>query len=83
MYASSSSVYGDAKILPVKEKNKLNPKNVYATSKKLNEIIANFYSNYYKLHCVGLRFFTVYGEWGRPDMFLFKIFYSIIKKKTF
>jgi UDP-glucuronate 4-epimerase len=83
LYASSSSVYGDSKNLPSKEHHQLFPKNIYASSKKLNEIIANFYSKYYKLNLIGLRFFTVYGQWGRPDMFLFKLFNSFLLKKKF
>ena len=83
LYASSSSVYGDTKKLPSKEHHQLFPKNIYASSKKINEIIANFYSKYYQLNIIGLRFFTVYGEWGRPDMFLFKLFKSFLLKKVF
>jgi UDP-glucuronate 4-epimerase len=83
VYASSSSVYGDAKKLPVNENFKLNPINVYAATKRINEIIAKFYTNFYKLNFVGLRYFTVYGEWGRPDMFLFKLFKSFHLKKYF
>ena len=83
LYASSSSVYGDSKKLPSKEHHQLFPKNIYASSKKMNETIANFYSKYYKLNLIGLRFFTVYGQWGRPDMFLFKLFNSFLNKKVF
>lgn len=83
LYASSSSVYGDSKKFPSMENNELFPKNIYASSKKLNEIISNFYSRYYNLHFIGLRFFTVYGEWGRPDMFLFKLFKSYFLKQKF
>jgi len=83
LYASSSSVYGDSKNLPSKEYHQLFPKNIYASSKKINEITANFYSKYYKLNLIGLRFFTVYGQWGRPDMFLFKLFNSFLLKKVF
>tara|TARA_E500000178_G_C17034127_1_gene762307 strand:+ start:761 stop:1732 length:972 start_codon:yes stop_codon:yes gene_type:complete len=83
IYASSSSVYGDLKILPAKETNTLNPLNIYAISKKTNEIISRFYSNYHNLNFIGLRYFTVYGEWGRPDMFLFKLFKSYNMNKTF
>ena len=74
--SSSSSVYGDAKKFPLNEKQLLNPKNIYATSKILNEISAESFSNNFKLNIYGLRFFTVYGEWGRPDMLLFKILKS-------
>jgi UDP-glucuronate 4-epimerase len=83
IYASSSSVYGDIKKLPAKEIDNLTPLNIYATSKKINEITARFYSNHYNLNFVGLRYFTVYGEWGRPDMFLFKLFKAYHLKKTF
>ena len=82
-YASSSSVYGDSQKFPLRENEKINPRNIYGLSKKLNEIIGEFYSKQYKLNLTGLRFFTVYGEWGRPDMFLFKLFKSIINKEKF
>lgn len=83
LYASSSSVYGDTKKLPATEEQKLDPINIYAMTKKTNEIIAKFYSNYYNLNFVGLRYFTVYGEWGRPDMFLFKLFKAFHNKDFF
>ncbi|RPG99804.1 MAG: NAD-dependent epimerase/dehydratase family protein [Candidatus Pelagibacter sp. TMED118] len=83
MYASSSSVYGEQKKYPVKENFKLNPKNIYAKTKYLNEVIAEFYSKRRRVKIVGLRLFTVYGEWGRPDMLLFKIFKSFFSKKEF
>jgi UDP-glucuronate 4-epimerase len=82
-YASSSSVYGDSDKFPLKENEKINPKNIYGFSKKLNESIAEFYSKQYSMNLTGLRFFTVYGEWGRPDMFLFKLFKAIKRKKKF
>ena len=72
LYASSSSVYGDSKKFPLKETEELNPKNIYAISKKLNEKNAELYSKLDNLNLVGLRFFTVFGEWGRPDMFMMK-----------
>ena len=72
-YASSSSVYGDATTFPLRENNKLEPKNIYGYTKKLNEEIAEYYSKHFKLNCIGMRFFTVYGEWGRPDMFILKL----------
>ena len=74
IYASSSSVYGDSKKFPLRETNKLKPKNIYALSKKINEEIAEEYSSLSSTKFIGLRFFTIYGEWGRPDMFLFKMF---------
>ena len=82
-YASSSSVYGEKKIFPLKESEKINPKNIYSLSKKNNEEIAEIYSNYYNMKFIGLRFFTIYGEWGRPDMLILKYIIAIIKKKTF
>ncbi len=80
-FASSSSVYGDSKKFPLKETDTLNPKNIYATSKVINEITAKSFSKNYNLKVFGLRFFTIYGEWGRPDMLLFKIFKSALEKK--
>lgn len=82
-YASSSSVYGDNKNFPLNEKEKISPKNIYALSKKSNEEISKIYSNYYKISCTGLRFFTVYGEWGRPDMMMMKYIRSFYHKKIF
>ena len=72
IYASSSSVYGDSAIFPLSEKQKIKPKNIYALSKKINEEMADVFSEQFKIYFVGLRFFTVYGEWGRPDMFMMK-----------
>jgi UDP-glucuronate 4-epimerase len=83
IYASSSSVYGETKKFPVFEKDKLNPKNIYALSKVNNEQMAEIYSKNFKTKFVGLRLFTVFGEMGRPDMFLFKILKSHFKKKLF
>ena len=83
VYASSSSVYGEQKTFPSKEMQKLNPNNIYSLSKNFNENLAEIYSNLYGTISIGLRFFTVYGEWGRPDMLLFKIFNSIEKNKLF
>ena len=82
-YASSSSVYGDNNRFPIKESEKLNPKNIYGVSKKLNEIISGFYSKKYNIRMVGMRFFTIYGEWGRPDMFFLKLFKSAFVKNIF
>ena len=81
LFASSSSVYGDSKIFPLKESQNLDPKNVYALSKKNNEEIAKIYSKKYNTKFIGLRFFTVYGELGRPDMFFFKLLYNAFKNK--
>ena len=83
IYASSSSVYGDSKKFPLKEDLPLNPKNIYGLSKKLNEQIAQIYSNQFNINCIGLRFFTIYGDWGRPDMFMLKLFKAYLGKKIF
>lgn len=74
VYASSSSVYGMNEKVPFSEEDKVDsPVSLYAASKKSNELMAHAYSNLYKIPTTGLRFFTVYGPWGRPDMapFLF------------
>ena len=69
IYASSSSVYGGNKKIPFSVNDPVNnPISLYAASKKSNELIANSYSHLYGLHTTGLRYFTVYGPWGRPDM---------------
>ena len=83
IYASSSSVYGDSINFPLKEKEDLNPKSIYAVSKKLNEETAEMYHKINGINFIGLRFFTIYGEWGRPDMFMFKLFKSFFLKKSF
>ncbi len=72
LYASSSSVYGDKKKFPLKETDIINPKNLYGLTKKNNEEMAEIFKNFYNLNLIGLRFFTVYGEYGRPDMFMMK-----------
>jgi len=82
-YASSSSVYGDSKKFPLKEEMFLSPKNVYGLTKKFNEELAYFYSNNFNMKLVGLRFFTVFGPWGRPDMLVLKLLDKIKNKKTF
>jgi len=72
IYASSSSVYGGNRALPFSEdQNVDHPLSLYAATKKANELMAHAYSNLYGLPTTGLRFFTVYGPWGRPDMALF------------
>ena len=72
LYASSSSVYGGNKNLPFSETQSVNhPVSLYAATKKANELMAHTYSSLYNLPATGLRFFTVYGPWGRPDMALF------------
>ena len=81
-YASSSSVYGGNKKLPFDELDNVDkPISLYAATKKSNEIIAHTYSHLFNLPTTGLRFFTVYGPWGRPDMALFKFTESIISNK--
>jgi len=83
LYASSSSVYGESTNFPLKETEPLNPKNIYGISKKLNEEIAEMYQKIYKMKFIGLRFFTVYGEWGRPDMFMLKLFKAHMNNNIF
>ncbi len=69
IYASSSSVYGGNKKIPFKETDPVNhPVSLYAATKKSNELLAHTYSHLYNIPSTGLRFFTVYGPWGRPDM---------------
>ena len=69
VYASSSSVYGGNTKTPFSEEDKVdNPVSLYAATKKANELMASCYSKLYKIPATGLRFFTVYGPWGRPDM---------------
>ncbi len=69
VYASSSSVYGDTSTPPFKESENCDkPVSAYAATKKAGELLAYTYAHLYKLPCTGLRFFTVYGAWGRPDM---------------
>ena len=69
IYASSSSVYGGNTKLPFREKNPVDhPVSLYAATKRSNELIAHSYSHLYNIPSIGLRFFTVYGPWGRPDM---------------
>ena len=73
LYASSSSVYGKHSPLPFSAHHATGyPGNLYATSKLSNEMFANTYCNEYKVWSVGVRFFTVYGPWGRPDMAVYK-----------
>ena len=73
MYASSSSVYGLNNNFPLKESYKTDyPLQFYAATKKSNEIMAHAYSSLYGIKTIGLRFFTIYGPWGRPDMAYFK-----------
>jgi len=82
IYASSSSIYGINKNLPFSENDKTDkPISMYGVSKKTNELMAHAYSNLYGLKTVGLRFFTVYGPWGRPDMALYIFTKAIIENK--
>jgi UDP-glucuronate 4-epimerase len=82
VYASSSSVYGANTQLPFRvEDNVDHPLSLYAATKKSNELMAHCYSNLYQLPTTGLRFFTVYGPWGRPDMALFLFTKNIIAGK--
>ena len=79
VYASSSSVYGANRIYPFKESQNVDhPISLYAASKKANELMAHTYSHLFGLPVTGLRFFTVYGPWGRPDMALFKFTRAIL-----
>ena len=77
-YASSSSVYGDSNLFPLKENQLLRAKNLYSLSKEFNENLSAVYSKFNNLNLIGLRFFTAYGEWGRPDMMMMK--YILAKK---
>ena len=79
-YASSSSVYGGNTKMPFSEYDNVDhPVSLYAATKKANELMAHTYSHLYNLPTTGLRFFTVYGPWGRPDMALFLFTKSIIQ----
>lgn len=81
-YASSSSVYGANTTMPFSIRHDVNhPLALYGATKKANELMAHTYSNLYKLPTTGLRFFTVYGPWGRPDMALFMFTKNIIEGK--
>ena len=83
IFASTSSVYGNAKKFPLKESyDTSSPIQMYAATKKTNELMAHAYSHLYKMKITGLRFFTVYGPWGRPDMALSIFTKSIIEKKA-
>ena len=79
VYASSSSVYGANTAMPFSVHDNVDhPMSLYAATKKANELMAHTYSNLYDLPTTGLRFFTVYGPWGRPDMALFKFTKNIL-----
>ncbi len=84
IYASSSSVYGKNKIPKTgfSEKDKVNkPMSLYGATKRANELMAYAYHHLFGMHCTGLRFFSVYGPWGRPDMALFKFADAIVQNK--
>ncbi len=82
LFASSSSVYGESNKLPFTEDQRVDyPLSIYAATKRSNELMAYSYSHLFNLNCTGLRFFTVYGPWGRPDMALFKFTKSILNGK--
>ncbi|NKB31898.1 MAG: NAD-dependent epimerase/dehydratase family protein [Pseudomonadales bacterium] len=82
VYASSSSVYGANTTLPFSVKHNIDhPISLYAASKKANELLAHTYSHLFELPTTGLRFFTVYGPWGRPDMSLFKFTKAILEDR--
>ena len=82
VYASTSSVYGFNENYPLKEDfSACHPAQIYAATKRSNELIAHSYSSLFNLPTTGLRFFTVYGPWGRPDMALFKFVSNIISGK--
>ena len=82
IFASTSSVYGDIKVYPWSEDLNVNtPLTIYSSSKIFNENLAYSYSKYYGIQSVGLRFFTVYGEYGRPDMSIYKFTKNILENK--
>ena len=83
VYASSSSVYGGNTALPFSEHHNIDhPVSLYAATKKANELMAHTYSHLFGLPTTGLRFFTVYGPWGRPDMALFLFTKAILEGRT-
>ena len=82
IYASSSSVYGGNEKMPFSVKHRVDkPISLYAASKKSTELLAECYSHLFKIKCIGLRFFTVYGPWGRPDMATFIFTKKILENK--
>ncbi|MAV70834.1 MAG: protein CapI [Candidatus Marinimicrobia bacterium] len=79
IYASSSSVYGGNKKMPSSTEDRVSyPLSLYSATKRANELIAHSYSHIYGLHTTGLRYFTVYGPWGRPDMAIFNFAKNIL-----
>lgn len=82
VYASSSSIYGNSDNVPFQVNDKTDePISLYAASKKTNELMAYTYSHLFNIKCIGLRFFTVYGPWGRPDMAMFLFTNAILNNK--
>ncbi len=82
VYASSSSVYGNNEKVPFSVDDLVDhPISMYAASKKANELMAHVYHHLYGMNCTGLRFFTVYGPWGRPDMALFKFTKAMLEDR--
>ena len=82
VFASSSSVYGGNKTIPFSETDNVDtPSSLYAATKKSDELMAYCYHHLYGINCTGLRFFTVYGPWGRPDMALFLFTKAILEEK--
>lgn len=83
VFASSSSVYGANTKMPFSTRDNVDhPVSLYAATKKANELMAHSYSHLYRIPCTGLRFFTVYGPWGRPDMAYFSFARAILEGKT-
>lgn len=83
VYASSSSVYGGNKKVPFSVEDKVdNPVSLYAATKKSNELLAHSYAKLYDIPCTGLRFFTVYGPAGRPDMFYYSATEKLVRGET-
>jgi UDP-glucuronate 4-epimerase len=79
VYASTSSVYGSNTNMPFSVHDNVDhPVSIYAATKKSNELMAHSYSHLFRIPCTGLRFFTVYGPWGRPDMALFKFTHNML-----
>ena len=82
IFASSSSVYGLNQSMPFSERDNVDhPVSLYAATKKSNELMAHCYAHLYGIPCTGLRFFTVYGPWGRPDMAYYKFTQNILEGK--
>lgn len=83
VYASSSSVYGGSRHLPFSERDTVdNPISLYAATKKANELMAHVYSHLYGVETIGLRLFTVYGPWGRPDMAVWLFTEAMLRGET-